>query len=43
MVTRYATDYFVEAQFEAGSRGRVLKNIVGIRGKRQMDAGSVTS
>ena len=38
MVTRYATDHLVEAQFEPGSRGRVLKNLLGIRGKRQMDA-----
>lgn len=38
MVTRYATDHFIDAQFEPGSRGRVLKNLLGIRGKRQMDA-----
>jgi len=38
MSTRYDTDHLVEAQFEPGSRGRVLKNLPGIRGKRQMDA-----
>ena len=38
MTTRYGTDHLVEAQFEPGSRGRVLKNLPGIRGKRQMDA-----
>ena len=38
MSTRYNTDHLVEAQFEPGSRGRVLKNLLGIRGKRQMDA-----
>lgn len=38
MTTRYDTDHLVEAQFEPGSRGRVLKNLIGIRGKRQMDA-----
>ena len=37
MATRYATDHLVEAQFEPGSRGRVLRNLLGIRGKRQMD------
>ncbi len=38
MTTRYDTDHLVEAQFEPGSRGRVLKNLPGIRGKRHMDA-----
>jgi len=38
MTTRYDTDHLVEAQFEPGSRDRVLKNLLGIRGKRQMDA-----
>jgi cell filamentation protein len=38
MASRYETDHLVEAQFEPGSRGRVLKNLPGIRGKRQMDA-----
>jgi cell filamentation protein len=35
---RYDTDHLLEAQFEPGSRGRVLKNFLGIRAKRQMDA-----
>ncbi len=38
MVTRYDTDSLTEVQFEPGSRGRVLKNILGIRSKRKMDA-----
>lgn len=38
MTTRYDIDHLAEAQFEPGSRGRVLKNLLGIRGKRQMDA-----
>lgn len=38
MATRYDIDHLVEAQFEPGSRGRVLRNLLGIRGKRQMDA-----
>lgn len=38
MPTRYDIEHLVEAQFEAGSRGRVLKNIHGIRLKREMDA-----
>jgi len=37
MQTRYNTDQLVETQFEPGSRGRVLKNILGIRSKRAMD------
>ena len=37
MATRYDTDQLTEAQFEAGSRGRVLKNLIGIRSKRAMD------
>lgn len=37
MVTRYDTDQLTEAQFEPGSRGRVLKNLPGIRSKREMD------
>jgi cell filamentation protein len=35
MTTRYDIDHLVEAQFEPGSRGRVLKNLLGVRGKRQ--------
>ena len=37
MPTRYDTDRLTEAQFEPGSRGRVLKNLPGIHGKRAMD------
>ncbi len=35
---RYETSGLVEAQFEPGSRGRVLKNLLGIKSKREMDA-----
>lgn len=35
---RYDTGYLAEAQFEPGSRGRVLRNLLGIRRKREMDA-----
>jgi len=38
MQNRYETDHLTEAQFEPGSRGRVLKNLCGIRRKRDMDA-----
>ncbi len=38
MVTRYDTDHLTEAHFEPGSRGRVLKNLLGIHSKREMDA-----
>jgi len=34
---RYDTSGLVEAQFEQGSRGRVLKNLLGIKRKRDMD------
>jgi len=37
MKSRYDTDHLTEAQFEPGSRGRVLKNLLGIRSKRAMD------
>lgn len=37
MTTRYDTDHLAEAQFEPGSRGRVLKNLLGIHSKRAMD------
>src|SRR5450631_4432579 len=37
MATRYDTDRLIEAQFEQGSRGRVLKNLLDIRSKRVMD------
>ena len=39
---RYDTDHLTEAQFEPGSRGRVLQNLPGIRSKREMDALEVT-
>lgn len=38
MATRYDVDHLDEAQTESGSRGRVLRNLLGIRGKREMDA-----
>lgn len=34
---KYDTSSLPEAQFEQGSRGRVLKNKLGIKGKRAMD------
>ena len=34
---RYDTSGLVEAQYEPGSRGRVLKNLPGIKTKREMD------
>ncbi|MBI3582631.1 MAG: Fic family protein [Nitrospinae bacterium] len=34
---RYDTSDLIEAQFEPGSRGRVLKNKLGIKLKREMD------
>lgn len=37
MANRYDTDQLTEAQFEQGSRGRVLKNLLAIRSKRAMD------
>ena len=33
----YNTSKLVEAQFELGSHGRVLKNLLGIKSKREMD------
>ena len=42
MATRYDTDQLTEAKFESGSRGRVLKNIPGIRRKREMDTLEIT-
>ncbi|HHT9136114.1 MAG TPA: Fic/DOC family protein [Candidatus Wunengus sp. YC60] len=39
---RYDTSTLTEAQFESGSRGRVLRNLLGIKRKREMeDAESV--
>lgn len=37
MISRYDTDHITEAQFEQGSHGRVLKNLLGMRSKRAMD------
>ena len=34
---RYDVSSLVEAQFEPGSRGRVLKNLLSIKSKREMD------
>lgn len=34
---RYAVSELIEGQFEPGSRGRVLRNLVGIKSKREMD------
>jgi len=34
---RYDTSELIEGQFEPGSRGRVLRNLVGIKSKREMD------
>lgn len=34
---RYGTFGLIETQFEPGSRGRVLKNLLGIKSKREMD------
>jgi cell filamentation protein len=33
----YDASSLIEAQFEPGSRGRVLKNLLGIKSKREMD------
>lgn len=33
---RYDTSHLIEDQFEPGSRGRVLKNKLGITSKREM-------
>lgn len=37
MPSRYNTDNLTEAQCEFGSRGRVLRNLLGLRSKRAMD------
>ncbi len=34
---KYDTSDLIEAQFEPGSRGRVLRNLLGIKSKREMD------
>ncbi len=36
-VGRYDVSHLTEAQFEPGSRGRVLRNKLGIKSKREMD------
>lgn len=33
----YDASSLIEAQFEPGSRGRVLRNLLGIKSKREMD------
>lgn len=38
MTTRYNTDDLIETQFQGGSNRRVLKNLLGIKRKREMDA-----
>jgi len=35
--SRYDTSALEEVQFQPGSRERVLKNLLGIKSKRQMD------
>ena len=35
--SRYDTSYMIDAQIEPGSGGRVLKNLLGIKRKREMD------
>ena len=42
-VGRYDTSGLIEAQFEPGSRGRVLKNKLGIKRKREMDEAEAVS
>ncbi|MBU1153035.1 Fic family protein [bacterium] len=37
MISKYSTEGLIEAEFQSGSRGRVLKNKLGITGKRKMD------
>ena len=33
----YDASSLIEAQYEPGSRGRVLRNLLGIKSKREMD------
>ena len=42
MKDRYTIDGLVEAQFQKGSNGRVLKNLIGVNRKRVMDAHEAT-
>lgn len=37
MIRRYKTSHLIEDQYESGSQGRVLKNILGIKRKREID------
>ncbi|MFH1564048.1 MAG: Fic family protein [Nitrospirota bacterium] len=37
MISKYSTEWLIEAEFQPGSRGRVLKNKLGITGKRKID------
>ena len=37
----YDASGLIEAQFEPGSQGRVLKNLLGIKSKREMDQAEV--
>ena len=37
MASRYKTALGEEGEFESGSRGRVLKNLLAIKSKREMD------
>jgi len=37
MPSRYSTENLTEAQFQSGSNRRVLKNLLGIKRKREMD------
>ena len=41
--SRYTTNHLIESQFENGSNGRVLKNLLGIKRKREMDALEATN
>lgn len=40
---RYNTDNLIETQFQSGSNRRVLKNLLGIKRKREMDALEATN
>jgi cell filamentation protein len=37
MTDRYNTSHLIEDQYEPGSRGRVLRNLLGIKLKGEMD------
>lgn len=38
LIGRYDTQGMTEGEFEPGSRGRILKNLLGIRAKREIEA-----